>query len=428
MKTRKTYKMISSLMVILAILTIPFLILRHNTGYTSIWSRQQAQNFKCTKENTAPNINPNFKLTAPNLWVWDTWPLVKKDGSLAVVNGYKVIFALTASRNVGWNKRHDVAGISYFCSTDGENWVYKGLAYNVEDALGSRQWAGSAILDENGMVQFFYTATGRKGEAVRTFEQRLVKTKFSINVDKGGVHITNCSKHQVILEPDGVYYQTMQQAKGPIIYSFRDPYFFEDPKTKKDYLIFEGNKGGKIEKMKPENIGDKLFRKNHIAPRGVENFNGNVGIAVAQNKDLTRFKLLPPLLEAVGVNQQLERPQIVMKKNKYYLFTISHKFTYAQGLNGVDGLYGFCGNSLRSNYKPLNGNGLVITNPTNDPYQTYSWYLVSGHDVLSFINEYHFNGQLRYGGTFAPTLQISLKGYKSKIIGRLGEGVVTPAH
>ncbi|NYC94372.1 levansucrase [Clostridium acetobutylicum] len=83
---------------------------------------------------------------------------------------------------------------------------------------------------------------------------------------------------------------------------------------------------------------------------------------------------------------------------------------------------------MRSNYKPLNGNGLVITNPTNDPYQTYSWYLVSGHDVLSFINEYHFNGQLRYGGTFAPTLQISLKGYKSKIIGRLGEGVVTPAH
>lgn len=427
MKKGETYKKIFVLIVSLGIVLTIFLILSHNAinlEHTSIWSRQQAQGFKFTKENTAPNINPNFKLVVPNLWVWDTWTLLKRNGSLAVVDGYKVIFALTAPRNVDWNKRHDVAVISYFCSKNGKDWMYKGPAYNIEDALGSRQWAGSAMLDENGRVQFFYTATGRKGEAVRTFEQRLVKTTFSINGDKNGVHISNWSKHQVILEPDGVYYQTMQQAKGPIIYSFRDPYFFEDPKTGKDYLLFEGNKGGKNVKIKPENIGDKLFLKNHTVPQGAENFNGNIGIAVAENKDLTKFKLLPPLLEAVGVNQQLERPEVVVKENKYYLFIISHRFTYAPGLNGPDGLYGFWGNSLRSNYKPLNKNGLVITNPANDPYQTYSWYLVSGHDVISFINEYHVNGQLRYGGTFAPTLQISLNGDKSKIMEEFGEGVI----
>lgn len=431
MQKREAYKRISVLMICLGILLIVFLIFRQNTintDHISIWSRQQAQNFKLTKENTAPNINPNFKLAVPDLWIWDTWPLVKKNGSLAVVNGYKVIFALTAPRSVDWNKRHDVAVISYFCSRNGRDWTYKGPAYNVEDALGSRQWAGSAVLDENGRVQFFYTAVGRKGEAVRTFEQRLVKTTFSINKDKNGVRISNWSKHQVILEPDGAYYQTMQQAKGPIIYSFRDPYFFEDPKTKKDYLLFEGNKGGKNVRIKPENIGDKLFCKSYTVPKGAENFNGNIGIAVAENKDLTKFKLLPPLLEAVGVNQQLERPQVVVKENKYYLFTISHRFTYALGLNGPDGLYGFCGNSLRSNYKPLNKNGLVITNPADEPYQTYSWYLSSGRDVISFINEYHVNGQLRYGGTFAPTLRISLNGYKSKIIGEFGEGVITSAH
>lgn len=431
MRKREVYKRIATLMVSLGILIIVFSIFRQNMinkDYISIWSRQQAQNFKLTKENTAPNINPNFKPAVSDRWIWDTWPLVKKDGSLAVVNGYKVIFALTAPRSVDWNKRHDVAVISYFYSSNGINWIYKGPAYNVEDALGSRQWAGSAVLDENGRVQFFYTAVGRKGEAVRTFEQRLVKTTFSINKDKNGVHISNWSKHQVILEPDGAYYQTMQQAKGPIIYSFRDPYFFEDPKTKKDYLLFEGNKGGKNVRIKPENIGDKLFCKSHTVPKGAENFNGNIGIAVAENKDFTKFKLLPPLLEAVGVNQQLERPQVVVKKNKYYLFFLSHKFTYALGLNGPDGLYGFLGDSLRSNYKPLNKNGLVITNPANEQYQAYSWYLASGHDVISFINEYHVNGQLRYGGTFAPTLRISLNGYKSKIIGEFGEGVITSSH
>lgn len=137
---------------------------------------------------------------------------------------------------------------------------------------------------------------------------------------------------------------------------------------------------------------------------------------------------MPPLLEAVGVNQQLERPQVVVRKNKYYLFTISHKFTYAPGLNGPDGLYGFVGDSLRSNYKPLNGNGLIIANPDNDPYQTYSWYVASGNNVLSFINEYHSNGKLRYGGTFAPTLLISLDGNKSEITQKLSEGVITYGH
>lgn len=428
--SKKPHERVSALMICLGILLVILLIslqLNRKTidiGYSGIWSRQQAQNFKLTKENTSPNINPNFKLAVPDLWIWDTWPLTKRDGSIAVINGYKVIFALTAPRNVDWNKRHDVAVISYFYSNDGKNWTYKGPAYDLIDALGSRQWAGSSMLDENGKVHFFYTATGRKGEAVKTFEQRLVKTTFNISADKNGVHISNWSKHQVVLEPDGVYYQTMQQAKGPIIYSFRDPYFFEDPKTGRGYLLFEGNKGGDNQKLKPENIGDELFRKTHTVPPGAENFNGNIGVAVAENKDLTKFKLLPPLFEAAGVNQQLERPQVIIKGNQYYLFTNSHRFTFAPGLNGPDGLYGFVGDSLRSKYKPLNGNGLVITNPDNDPYQTYSWYVISGDSVLSFINEFHVNGELRYGGTFAPTLRINLKKDKSEITEELAEGEV----
>jgi levansucrase len=394
--------------------------------HPSIWSRQQTQKLLFTKENTVPDIDPNFKLAAPDQWIWDTWPLTKRDGSVATVNGYKVIFALTAPRSVNWNKRHDIARISCFYSIDGKHWILEGPAYSLEDALGSRQWAGSAMLDENGKVQFFYTATGRKGEAVKTFEQRLAKTTFDISADKNGVHLSNWSRHQVILEPDGVYYETMQQAKGPIIYSFRDPFFFRDPKTGKEYLLFEGNKGGENQRLSPENIGDELFRKTHVVPPGAENFNGNIGIAMAEDKNLTKFKLLPPLLEAAGVNQQLERPHIVIRENQYYFFTSSHSFTYAPGLNGPDGLYGFAGNSLRDNYRPLNGNGLVITNPANDPNETYSWYVMPGGIVLSFINEYHVNGQIRYGGTFAPTLQISLTGDKSKIIGKLKEGVVIP--
>ncbi|WP_183133200.1 glycoside hydrolase family 68 protein, partial [Pseudomonas savastanoi] len=48
----------------------------------------------------------------------------------------------------------------------------------------------------------------------------------------------------------------------------------------------------------------------------------------------------------VGVNDQTERPHYVFQDGKYYLFTISHKFTYAEGLTGPDGVYGFVGEHL----------------------------------------------------------------------------------
>jgi levansucrase len=92
----------------------------------------------------------------------------------------------------------------------------------------------------------------------------------------------------------------------------------------------------------------------------------------AVNDDLSEFELQPPLLEAMDVNQQLEHPYVIEKGGKYYLFTISHEFTFAPGLWGPDGLYGFVADSLDGDYKPLNGDGLVVSNPENNPYQAYS--------------------------------------------------------
>src|SRR5207253_10157050 len=137
-------------------------------------------------------------------------------------------------------------------------------------------------------------------------------------------------------------------------------------------------------------------------------YNGNIGITELKDDDYTHPRLLPPLIKADGVNQQLERPHIVVKEGKYYLFTISHQFTYAPGLTGPDGLYGFIGDSLRSDYKPLNGNGLVLANPADNPLQAYSWCVLKDGSVLSFINEVKgANGDIREGGTFAPTLRLS---------------------
>ncbi|MGC5328341.1 glycoside hydrolase family 68 protein [Brevibacillus sp. SYSU BS000544] len=411
---------------------IPAFAANVGDDFTAIWSRQQAETVTLTKETTASQVDMDFKLVAPNQWVWDTWPLQNRDGSLANVNGYRVAFALVAPRSLGWGDRHTEARIGMFYSKNGKDWTYAGIPYNYDKALGHMQWAGTAMMDEKGKVHLFYTATGDKNNWdqsrwAETAEQRIAKTTFDIKTDKDGVHLTNEGEHKVILEADGKYYETIKNWNSNIITAFRDPFFFQDPNTGKEYIIFEGQAGSDRNYLKPENIGDEAYRQTHPVPDRAELYNGNIGVAEVLNNDVTKLKLLPPLLESVGTNHQLERPHVVVNGDDYYLFTISHTFTYAPGLTGPDGVYGFVGKGLRSDYKPMNGSGLVIGNPKENPYQAYSWMVLPNQQVISFVNEpKDENGQVKFGGTFSSTLKLNLEGDKSEITKEQKAGEIKP--
>nr|WP_252490600.1 glycoside hydrolase family 68 protein [Natronococcus sp. CG52] len=148
-------------------------------------------------------------------------------------------------------------------------------------------------------------------------------------------------------------------------------------------------------------------------------FNGSVGIAVSPSGDPTDWELESPLLEGAGTNQELERPHVVVRDGRYYLFLSSHEHTSAEGLEGYDALYGFVADSLRGEYVPLNESGLVLTNPPSAPFQTYSWLAYPHREeilVNSFFNYYDLRGlslddvtnlsldeqQRRFGGTWPP--------------------------
>ncbi|MFA6941372.1 MAG: glycoside hydrolase family 68 protein [Clostridiaceae bacterium] len=390
-------------------------------GKTS-WTREQAMQIKVTADNMAPLIHgDDFFQTSMDLWLWDTWPLNNKDGSVTVINGWKIVFSLSAPRSVGPEQRHDIAAISYFYSRDGFNWIEGGLAFPIEMGLGSRQWAGSAMYD-NGRLYLFYTAAGRKGEPKVTFEQRIVLGAADVRADLSGVCFTNWDQHKIILEADGKLYQTMEQADGPIIYSFRDPWFFKDPNSGEEYLLFEGNTPG------PSTTKTCM-------PVEARVYNGSIGIAKLKGNDYTKWELLPHIFDAECVNQQLERPHLVLKNNRYYLFTVTHKFTFAPGITAPDGLYGFISDRLMGGYIPLDNGGLVVANPINEELQAYSWFVLSNETILSFINWYDTGGidpgreniefQFKhFGGAYAPTLQISLNGTHSRIIRELEQGLV----
>ncbi|MBP3041640.1 glycoside hydrolase family 68 protein [Bacillaceae bacterium Marseille-Q3522] len=407
---------------------------KHRDAVPSQWTREDAEQIRITPENAAPVIQTPFPRISPNVWIWDTWPLLEKDGSIALLpGGWRVIFCLTAPRTVLPGKRHDVAKIGYFYSKNGLDWIEGGPVFEEGTSFGSREWAGSAFV-EDGVVRFFYTAVGRAGEPVITFEQRLAVAFAEVRSDDDGVRFINFSPHQIILEPDGVLYQTLEQSMGGgIIYAFRDPWWFKDPATGCEYLLFEGNVAGTAEDV---NCGPGV-------PLEARAFSGNIGIALLASNDYSEWILLPALLEARCTNQQTERPHIIVKGGRYYLFTDSHEFTFAPGLEpgpGPDGLYGFVASSLRGNYVPLNDGGLVVANPPEEPFQAYSWLVLPDFTVTSFIDNFNLQGipieevgllpaefQFEhFGGTLAPTLQLEITGpTTTNIVRELEFGLIT---
>jgi levansucrase len=392
--------------------------------FTAVWSRAQALKVTRDPTNTKPRIPPDFPVMSNQVWVWDTWPLTNLNTRPVRYKGWHVIFSLTAPRTVPFGDRHWWSRIGYFYSRDGSSWRYGGDLFPQRSPFGSREWAGSTVLVGN-QVNVLYTASGgdgnEPGERADPL-QRLAHASGRIHADADGVWFTGFRNHRVIAEPDGRMYQTLEQSRaGPIIYAFRDPFVFRDPADGQVYLLFEGNSGGQAgshtcgtRELGPVPPGHQ------VAPEA-RFYTGNIGIAEATRANLRRWRLLPPLLSANCVNQQTERPHLVIENGQYHLFTISHTFTFAPGLTGPDGLYGFIGPSLRSDYKPLNASGLVLGNPADAPVQQYSEYVMPNWLVESFIDT--LPGDI-FGGTLAPTLRLQVDGSNTYVVEKLDYGFI----
>ena len=392
--------------------------------YTDVWSRAQALKVMRDPTNTKPRIPPDFPVMSNEVWVWDTWPLTNLNTRPVRYQGWHVIFSLTAPRTVPFGDRHWWARIGYFYSRDGSSWRYGGDLFPQRSPFGSREWAGSTVLVGN-QVNAFYTASGgdgnEPGERANPL-QRLAHASGRIHADANGVWFTGFRNHRIIAEPDGRMYQTLAQSQaGPIIYAFRDPFVFRDPADGQVYLLFEGNSGGEAgsHTCGPRELGP--IPPGHAVPPDSRFYTGNIGLAEATGANLRRWRLLPPLLSANCVNQQTERPHLVIEDESYYLFTISHTFTFAPGLTGPDGLYGFHGPSLRSDYDPLNAGGLVLGNPADAPVQQYSEYVMPNWLVESFIDT--LPGEI-FGGTLAPTLEIRPDGASTFFVEQHGYGYI----
>lgn len=398
------------------------------TGEPDRWTREEASAIELTDDTTAPVIDDGSDSISDDYWIWDTWPLRNRDGSITKIKGWQIVFSLTAPNDLVPGDRHNEATIRYFYSRDGKSWQEGGKAFDAP--LGHHQWAGSAMYDQSeGQIYHFYTAVSPEPE----FRQRpALAIGASIETGPKDVELTGEQNHVIMGTPDGEMYQTLEQSQDQgIVYAFRDPWYFEHPETGEDLVVFEANT--------PTGSRD---------PSDPQSFNGNIGAMRATNDELTEWELLPPVLDAIGTNQQLERPHYVFDDGRWYLFTISHEFTFAPGLEGPDALYGFVGDSMYGDYEPLNGSGLVIANPEEAPFQAYSWLAMPQGDDLLVESFENFRGlddtsqgeigldevghlpaeeqKELFGGTLAPSLRVKLDGTETRVVTELQDGHFLP--
>lgn len=337
----------------------------------------------------------------PGIDLWDSWPLQTPDGRTADFNGATLWMMLSSRALPDPALRHGEARIRLIAHA-GDDWIDCGNVLPDGLAPGTREWAGSAVLGDDGKtVTIYFTATGRPNNPL-SFEQRLFETTGSLRAD--GRAIENWTVPTLIVASDGHHYVDTHAHQGVpgLIKGFRDPGYLRDPADGHEYLVFTGSDG----------------TNDH-------NYNGVVGL-IARGAD--GWALQPPIYSALGLCNELERPHIIVRGGLYYLFWSTQRHVFnAAGPSGPNGLYGAVAQSLHGPYRPLNGTGLVAANPASEPTQGYSWLVLDTLEVVSFVDYWGMEGRVladdadlvrsNFGGTAAPVFRIALDGDTTRIAG-----------
>lgn len=355
----------------------------------------------------APLIDHSVPLF-PEYDLWDLWPVQNPDGSVAEIGGGELWMVLSAPRQADPNMRHDIARTRLLFQHNGD-WQDCGLLFPHDLNPGSREWSGSALYEAGtGTITAYFTAAGRRGEVARSFEQRLFSATGTLDLAGLNPRITEWSSAQSLVSNDGRYYVDLSRDHGTpgSIRGFRDPYWFRDPLDGQSYILFTGSQ-----------------------PGGVPHCNGVIGLAVESSESGDpAFDLMPSIVSADGVANEMERPHMLVRDGLYYLFWSTQRSVFSNdGPKGPTGLYGMVGDSVTGPFEPLNGTGLVIANPAQEPHQAYCWQVLDSLEVVSFVNHWGLKGRNldnnpalnreQFGGTIAPMLKIEINGSTTRLLG-----------
>ncbi|WP_439568445.1 glycoside hydrolase family 68 protein [Sphingopyxis sp.] len=336
----------------------------------------------------------DVRRAASDLDIWDAWPLADVAGQPVQWRGGELWFALAAPVAPNPEQRHFAARIHHF-HRRADAFHHLGPTLPAGLSTGSREWSGSARL-EGGKVHLYFTAAGRRGEALPSYLQRLFVTSSTLS-DQDDAVFGRWSAPRELLAPGGPYLDAdAPDGRLGEIKAFRDPFAWRSA-AGDEYL---------------------LFTASSARDRGAHN--GLVGLALAEADG--GYRALPPLVDATGTNNELERPHIVAHGSRLYLFWSTQAKVFAPGITAPTGLYGAVADRIGGPWMLLNDHGLVLANPLREPFQAYSWWVLPDLSVASFVDYWGVDdatasskplGRSQFGGAFAPFLHLDLDGARA---------------
>lgn len=348
--------------------------------------------------NTIPAIAPSTLGRIAGLDLWDMWPVERADGEIVRFGESTLWLALAAPALPDPEDRHAIARIHLAEHRNGA-WTTHGPAFPDGFTPGSREWSGSAVfVPGTNRLTIYFTAAGRRDETSVSFEQRLFEATATLHHESGSFRLDDWSALRESIVADGDWYLQTRGSTGQAgtIKAFRDPGFFRDPADGREYLLFAGS-----------------------CAQSRSPWNGVIGIA--ERTSSAQWTLLPPVVSADGLNNELERPHIRCFGGLYYLFWSTQGKVFANGgAKGPTGLYGAVAPAPTGPFQLLNGTGLVATNPSDAPAQAYSWWVLADLSVNGFADlpgvadpgavAAAAPRRAAFGGCPAPFFRIGLKG------------------
>jgi levansucrase len=399
-------------------------------------------NFSSKKIDNIPTAYKTIDGKKITLDVWDSWPLQNADGTVAKYKGYNLVFALSATPNI-WDTK-----IYLFYQKAGESdlslWKNAGEVFNRAQLLNSgkeylklqtQEWSGSAVRLGNDIRLFYTVFSDKQTNGKPDFNQTLSTAKIDIEANESGLKVKRVTDYKPIFNGDGNIYQSIEQfrseglSKSGDNHALRDPHYVESRGRK--YLVFEANTGGHTGYQDVVSLYNRLYyggnrsfftkdRSNIIASKNKnKTILANAAIGMIElNNNFSLKKVMKPLLTANLVTDEIERPNIVLYGNKWYLFGITKG--YQQRVSGFQSdhtyMIGYVSNHLTGPYKPLNKTGLVLSGQENfnSRLYTYSYYAIptKKNSKKLLITSYMTNQGTSYSNhqTFAPSFLLNLSG------------------
>ena len=382
--------------------------------------------------------------------VWDSWPV--QDAESGVVsnwNGYQLVIAMAGAPKK--NSNHIYLLYSKYGDNDFTHWKNAGPIFGYDALEDDQQWSGSATVNSDGSIQLFYTMNDTSAGKLNW--QQLASATLNLAVENDDVVLKSVENDHILFDGDNYHYQSYPKFMDTFNddhnhdgipdradnYCLRDPHIIEDKGSR--YLIFESNTGdenyqGEKQVYTWSNYGgDDAFNLksflNIINNKHLYDLaswaNGSIGILKLDDneKNPSVAELYTPLVTSHMVTDEVERPSVVKMGNKYYLFTASriNKSTDAEGTVAAREavgddvvMLGFVSDSLRGEYRPLNGSGVVLTAsvPADWRTSTYSYYAVpvEGSSDTLLVTSYMTNRGGIAGAenksTWAPSFLIKM--------------------